>query len=548
MNSIKKFILELNRPQSQISIPVMLGDTAREWHISFSDDGKAFHIEDGVLAQIEIKRPTGTKIEAFCDIVNNTTVVYDFNKMKNDLGVQTAIVEGIHPCDILLYGVDGGVIASAHFTMVVANRVLVADDHLYTDEDFTKMEAITFEEANRQDAERGRADAEGLRVEAEDLRVANETQRIANEESRKTRSNELFDDMESTIAEVEDKLKNGKFDGEDGDDGFSPLVSVSSSESGSVVSITDKDGTKTFTVANGERGKDGAIVDYTIEMSLNKDNYVLTLNLKDANGNVVKTSNVDFPIENVIVSGREENDEIILTLVNGNEVRFSVAGLVDGLVSTSVFETKTTALEKEIADLKYVPISITSFGANPQTAEKGSTVTSVVLSWGTNKSPTALTFDGQTIDATAKSKTVTGTFTSNQTWTLEWTLEATDERGAKSTKSATLSFLNGVYYGVSNLTTVTDANGVLASFRDSLTKNLRSGKLTSFSVNAGEGEYIYYLLPTQMGTCSFNVGGFDGGFNLIATTNLKNASGYTEEYYIYRSENVGLGQTTVNVK
>lgn len=540
MNSIKKFILELNRPQSQISIPVMLGDTAREWHISFSDDGKAFHIEDGVLAQIEIKRPTGTKIEAFCDIVNNTTVVYDFNKMKNDLGVQTAIVEGIHPCDILLYDLDGGVIASAHFTMVVANRVLVEDDHLYTDEDFTKMEAITFEEANRQDAEGGRADAEGLRVEAEDLRVANETQRIANEESRKTRSNELFDDMESTIAEVEDKLKNGKFDGEDGDDGFSPLVSVSSSESGSVVSITDKDGTKTFTVANGERGKDGAIVDYTIEMSLNKDNYVLTLNLKDANGNVVKTSNVDFPIENVIVSGREENDEIILTLVNGNEVRFSVAGLVDGLVSTSVFETKTTALEKEIADLKYVPISITSFGANPPTAEKGSTVTSVVLSWGTNKTPTTLTFDGQTIDATAKSKTVTGTFTSNKTWALE----ATDERGAKSKKSATLSFLNGVYYGVATEPSVYDSAFILGLM---VKPELRSNKTPSFSVDAGDGQYVYYCLPTEMGTCSFSVNGFDGGFSLIATTNLKNVSGYTEEYYIYRSDNVGLGQTTVLV-
>ena len=200
-------------------------------------------------------------------------------------------------------------------------------------------------------------------------------------------------------------------------------------------------------------------------------------------------------------------------------------------------------LKDEIADLKYVEIAVNSFSASPSTAEMGSTVESVALSWGTNKTPTALTLDGESVDVAAISKTVTGKFTSNKTWTLK----ATDERNAVATGTVTLSFLNAVYYGVSNLTEITDDNGVLASFRDSLKKNLRSGKLTSFSVNAGSGEYIYYLLPKRMGTCSFNVGGFDGGFTLANTVNLINASGYTEEYYIYRSDNVDLGQTTVKV-
>jgi hypothetical protein len=50
-----------------------------------------------------------------------------------------------------------------------------------------------------------------------------------------------------------------------------------------------------------------------------------------------------------------------------------------------------------------------------------------------------------------------------------------------------------------------------------------------------------------MGTRSFKVGGFDGGFTLYDTISFTNASGYTEEYYVYRSDNAGLGQTSVTV-
>ena len=188
--------------------------------------------------------------------------------------------------------------------------------------------------------------------------------------------------------------------------------------------------------------------------------------------------------------------------------------------------------------LNYKAIAINSFAATPSTAEMGSTVSSVTLSWAINKTPTALTLDGATIGVVEHPKTVTGTFTSNKTWTLK----ATDERGAESTKTATLSFLNGVYYGVATQPSVYDSAFILG-----LTKNLRSSKLTSFSANAGSGQYIYYCLPKRMGTCAFKVGGFDGGFSLVKTIPFTNASGYTEDYYMYRSDNAGLGQTAVTV-
>ena len=65
ISSNYRFMLDLHSTQSQISLPVTLGDTARVWYISLADGGVPYIIEDGVLAKIEIKRPTGTFIEAF---------------------------------------------------------------------------------------------------------------------------------------------------------------------------------------------------------------------------------------------------------------------------------------------------------------------------------------------------------------------------------------------------------------------------------------------------------------------------------------------------
>ena len=45
----------------------------------------------------------------------------------------------------------------------------------------------------------------------------------------------------------------------------------------------------------------------------------------------------------------------------------------------------------------------------------------------------------------------------------------------------------------------------------------------------------------------FNVGGFDGGFFKVSTQDYTNPSGHTESYQVWRSDNAGLGQTTVKV-
>ena len=84
-----------------------------------------------------------------------------------------------------------------------------------------------------------------------------------------------------------------------------------------------------------------------IDLEINGTTYVVTLSLKDIDGNVISTDTIDLPLETVVVSGRYDNNtkKVILTLENGSEIDFSVADLVAGL------QTEITSQNKLASDL-----------------------------------------------------------------------------------------------------------------------------------------------------------------------------------------------------
>ena len=199
---------------------------------------------------------------------------------------------------------------------------------------------------------------------------------------------------------------------------------------------------------------------------------------------------------------------------------------------------KVTTLEQQMADLLYVAINISAFSHNAGTKEMGSKVTAVVLSWTTNKMPTALTLDDVSLDATLTTHSLTGlNITANKTWTLK----ATDERGAVATKTATVSFYNGVYYGAMDEGVTLDSAAVLK-----LSKKLQSGKSVSFTQNVGDNQRLCYACPSRYGTPKFVIGGFEYEWTKT-TIDFTNASGYTEKYDIWRHSQLGGGSLTVSV-
>ena len=112
-----------------------------------------------------------------------------------------------------------------------------------------------------------------------------------------------------------------------------------------------------------------------------------------------------------------------------------------------------------------------------------------------------------------------------------------------ATSDITLTFVNNVYYGV-NTNDSANIGNILAGTSSTVLSN---SKARQFTVTAGTNQYIYYSYPSRLGTATFTVGGFEGGFRLISTESHTNSLGFIENYYVYRSDNTGLGNTTVVV-
>lgn len=215
-----KFTLDMHTAQSQVSLPVVLNDTARKFYISLSDGGKSYHIADGCLALVRIKRPTGTYIEHFCSIEDNTNIVYDLSQFEN-----TAVIPGVHDCEVTLYGLEDEVITTARFTMVVSNRVVYSDDAEIKDENWTMLDEIGNEEAKRQASESARNKAEKLRDEAEQGRAKAEFERETNTAIAIEAANAVAAELLRKAEDGEFNGKDGK-DGKDGEDGYTPVKGV----------------------------------------------------------------------------------------------------------------------------------------------------------------------------------------------------------------------------------------------------------------------------------------------------------------------------------
>lgn len=198
-----------------------------------------------------------------------------------------------------------------------------------------------------------------------------------------------------------------------------------------------------------------------------------------------------------------------------------------------------TTVKDALDTALYKKISITSFTCSPSVVEIGSAVDSVVLRWVTSSTPTSVTLNDEVIeDVSQTSKTYSGLSLTTDT---NYLLKVTDSKGAEAQDRCFVSFRNGVYHGVSGSTEINEA------LIKGLTKTLTDLRSMTYTDTAGTGGYLYFALPKRLGTPTFTVGGFEGGFALIQEIEFTNDSGYTETYAVYRSDNSSLGTTTVTV-
>lgn len=233
-------------------------------------------------------------------------------------------------------------------------------------------------------------------------------------------------------------------------------------------------------------------------------------------------------------------------IYNGTLYQFTVNHAAGVWTSSDVVEqTVDDALKQIRSDISYEAIAINTFTSSVTSAEIGSTVNAVTLTYSLNKVPATLTLDGSTITAAASGTQSLSNLglTSNKTWTLVATDNGSSSNPSSSaTKTATLSFMYKAFWGAA-------ASGTLNSafVRGLSNSALTTTKARNITVNATTGQYIWYAVPTSFGECTFKVGGFEGGFEAAQTVNVNDAGGTAVSYRVYRSTNGGLGNTTINI-
>ncbi len=70
-------------------------------------------------------------------------------------------------------------------------------------------------------------------------------------------------------------------------------------------------------------------------LTIDPKTYVLTIDLVNSKEKIICSKSIDLPLESMVVSGSYSNGYVTLVLQSGEEVKFSIAALISGLVPTT---------------------------------------------------------------------------------------------------------------------------------------------------------------------------------------------------------------------
>jgi hypothetical protein len=113
------------------------------------------------------------------------------------------------------------------------------------------------------------------------------------------------------------------------------------------------------------------------------------------------------------------------------------------------------------------------------------------------------------------------------------------------TTSTTSNLINRIYYGGSTTASSYSEADVEGLDQSSVTNDQTQ---TWTTITLGAGEYFIFAMPSRLSTPTFydNDTGFEAAFESPETVSVTNVNGYTENYSVFRSENIlGPGNLTL---
>jgi len=260
--------------------------------------------------------------------------------------------------------------------------------------------------------------------------------------------------------------------------------------------------------------------------------------------------------------GLDYNNWVLLntsvTIDNGG---IDLSNLTAADISYNTDEGEIISVKQALDRLLYKNLVITDFKCKSGTNfEVGQILNSLIFEWSYNKKTIEeqsiiYKLDGVTKKEPLERNERSFAYHSAVSKNIEFKLEVTDGNQTIN-KILTIRFLNKGYWGVSKKPEI-----INASFVRSLQNNkLIIDRSMDITVDAKNDEYIYIALPksivekTYAGekNISFINNGFTGGFRKVGGESIIIVNNYdsniVEEYYVYQSDNPGLGLTKISVR
>lgn len=205
-------------------------------------------------------------------------------------------------------------------------------------------------------------------------------------------------------------------------------------------------------------------------------------------------------------------------------------------------------LEEWMKNETYEPMTATLY-VDPTSKEYGDSVTGAKLTFSTSRETSSIKLtlpNGTEVDLSGKTSPYTDDnkylITSQKKWVLNAT--GTDERDKPVSKEATISRQYRVYWGLGTQEDGFDSDFVKSLKPQGTTLTTSRDRTLTFSSGA-DNQYVYYAIPTALGTPTFQIGdfplpgGFEDGVKISVDTGFTNANSnpIRLDYNLYRSSN-----------
>ena len=193
-----------------------------------------------------------------------------------------------------------------------------------------------------------------------------------------------------------------------------------------------------------------------------------------------------------------------------------------------------------IDDLLYEDLAVSVFtinGSPTLTREKGNTLDDITFVWAYNKAIVSQSITGIVLTAGERTKVLAA-----QGILVDTTWQLTGNDGTNDAiDTVSALFRHSVRW------IAMSEQAITSEILHTWDSELRADKNTIFTVTAASDEFIYFASPQSFGSVELWINGF---LEVFTETSFEytNQYGAVEMYYIYKSENKGLGETTVTTQ